>query len=176
MKAWCNMVESQGCGANSQLDWVCWAPPQIFHQGYDEGKIAQLLCREGDEDKSNVAMVALNKCIFGNQAPRIEQGVNSLCSNTCQIAHVGLVLKDGMEWAPWPSMCKISVKCWLWSPWTRSLLGSWSFCVDWNLGFGRSSIKGLNISKTCQSLMKMVECMEDENPPCHKGETRSGVT
>lgn len=45
----------------------------------------------------NVAMVALNKRIFGNQAPRIEQGVDSLRSNTSQIRHVGLVLKDGMK-------------------------------------------------------------------------------
>jgi hypothetical protein len=25
-------------------------------------------------------------------------------------------------------------------------------------------------------LMKMVECMEDEGPPCQKGEFRNGVT
>jgi hypothetical protein len=34
----------------------------------------------------------------------------------------------------------------------------------------------IDILKTCQGLMKMVECMEDEALACPKGETINGVT
>jgi hypothetical protein len=34
----------------------------------------------------------------------------------------------------------------------------------------------MDIPNNLQSLMKMVACMEEEGPPCPKGETRSMVT
>jgi hypothetical protein len=51
---------------------------------------------EKAKEMSNVAMATLNRCIFGNQTHQIER-VDSLWSNTFQITHVGLVVKDGME-------------------------------------------------------------------------------
>jgi hypothetical protein len=80
-------------------------PKWGFRQGCDEGKIAQLLHREGDEDEASATMVALSKHIFGNQAFWIKQRVYSLHSNTSQSTRVGLVLKDGMELLELVSLC-----------------------------------------------------------------------
>jgi hypothetical protein len=72
-------------------------PKWGFHQDCDEGKIAQLFHREGDEEKVCVTMATLSRHIFGNWAFQIKQRVYSLHSNIFQKACVGLVLKDGME-------------------------------------------------------------------------------
>jgi len=80
-------------------------PKSGFRQGYDVGKIVQLLRKEGNENKVSVAMAVLSRHIFGNRTFQIEQGVDSLHSNTSQRARVGLVLKDGMELSKLVSLC-----------------------------------------------------------------------
>lgn len=71
-----------------------WRRPKWgFHQGHHhQGKVAKLLCREGDQDKESMAMVAPSWNIHGNKTPKKGQGVNSFHSNLFKGACVGLVM------------------------------------------------------------------------------------
>jgi hypothetical protein len=123
-----------------------------------------------------VTMATLSKHIFGNWAFWIKQRVYSFHSNTFQKACVGLVLKDGMELLELVSLCVRFLPIVDYGPLEQGVRKEVGLFV-WIETLGlEDCYQRSNISNTCQSLMKMVKCMEDENHPCHKGEIRSGVT